>query len=140
MKSSLILCVCGLLAVGLAGCSNGPTRQPLEASGGVTLDGADLGPADRVACHREGGITMISTGTDEAGTNSVVDNRTGLAVRSVEIRNLAGFSGTYLQNLQGQAKVDMSGRTIVLTGEASGFTAQQPNRRTDVPFTIRVTC
>jgi hypothetical protein len=58
----------------------------------------------------------------------------------VVIRNLSGFSGGYWQNLQGEANVDVTGGTSLISGTAAGYQVDKPYARTAETFTIKVSC
>lgn len=141
MNAKIAVIAVGLLAAGLSGCGSDNSKlRVVEATGTVNVNGVELGSAGPVTCHRETSTTMIDTGGQDGGSTTVLNNASGLVVRSVEIRNLGGFSGTYLQDLQGDAKASMEGRTITVTGEAPGYTTEKPNERTTLPFVIKVNC
>ena len=70
---------------------------------------------------------------------SSVDNAHGLTVQSAEITNLGGFTGSYWAELGPTAKVQVTGRTFLITGSAMGFTVDNPIRTTEA-FSIRVAC
>jgi ipoprotein LpqH len=135
-----------LLVVGaVAGCSSPapapPPRGTLPAgTAEVSIKGAATGRTNTVACTVVGPLTTIRTGDDSAGTTSVVDNAHGLTVQSAEISNLGGFTGSYWADLGGTAKVQMTGRTIVMNGTATGFDTGNPSFRTTGEFSIKVAC
>jgi lipoprotein LpqH len=135
-----------LLIVGaVAGCSSPaqapPPRGTLPAgTAEVTINGAAMGRTNTVACTVVGPLTTIRTGDDNAGTTSVVDNAHGLTVQSAEISNLGGFTGSYWADLGAAAKVQLTGRTIVMNGTATGFDTGNPSFRTTGEFSIRVAC
>lgn len=145
MRSPLIVLVAASLAAGIVGCSSStkPVRQAGTLPGGTakaTVNGADVGTVDSVTCRSDEFFTTITTGNDDAGTTSVVNNQTGLDVKSVSVRNLGGFSGTFLKDLQGSAKATQTGTTYVVTGEAAGYAADKPNVLANAPFRIEVAC
>lgn len=130
----------------LAGCSNTPPEPALRAgevpvgTAAVTVNGQDLGRTDAVSCVREGARTTITTGDEQAGTTTVVSNNKGLATKSVSIRNLAGFTGTYWDGLDGTIAVHTAGATYEFSGEAVGFNADKPSQRATGSFVIKVAC
>lgn len=91
-------------------------------------------------CTSIGSSTAIATGTPTEGLDVVVSNKEGLTVRSVNIRDLGGFTGSYVEDLQGQAQVTMSGQTYTISGTAYGFEADSPSARTNSTFAIKVAC
>lgn len=130
-----------------AGCSNPAPTPSLpnadELSAGtaqIRVNGKDLGVTHAVNCHREGSTTSMTTGGPDAGINVVVDNSRGLVTKSVTITDLGGFTGSYWEDLDGQAQVRQSGRTLLVTGTAFGFATDEPNRRSTGTFSIRLAC
>ena len=133
-----------LVAGGIAGCSSpspvAPPRGTLPAgTAQVTINDTGMGTTNAVSCTVVGPLTTIRTGDDSAGTTSVVDNTHGLTMQSAEISNLAGFAGSYWADLGTPAKVEITGRTYLMTGSATGFKADSPIRTTET-FSIRVAC
>jgi lipoprotein LpqH len=135
-----------VLAIGVAGCSK-PTPTPQLRQGelpagtaSVTVNNQDVGTTAAVACSPAGSLTTITTGDPASGTTAVLDNARGLVAKSVSINNLAGFIGSYWQDLDGAAEVHMTGRTYLITGTAAGFNTDKPSARSSAPFAIRVSC
>jgi hypothetical protein len=130
----------------LAGCSHPapvPPRPPEAVSTGtaqVTVGDTPIDPTYAVACTSAAFATIITTGDNAAGTTSFVDHTDALVAKSVSIRNLGGFTGSYEDNVDGDAKVHMAGQTYVITGTASGFNADNPSATASRTFTIRVSC
>lgn len=106
----------------------------------VKLGDGATGTSDAVLCTPVAASTIIKTGDNAAGTTSTVTNADTLAVASVDIRNIAGFTGSQWIGLQGEAKVHMSGQTYVITGTPRGFTADNPSATAMQPFAITVSC
>ena len=145
MKNRFNAAASVLLVVGaLAGCSS-PTPAGAGAGtlpGGtakVDINGADVGTTHSVSCTNIGSLTTLKTGDDKAGTVSAVDNAHGLTVQSAEITNLGGFTGSYWAELGPTAKVQVIGRTFLMTGSATGFNFDNPIRATET-FSITVAC
>ena len=133
-----------LVAGGIAGCSSPspvvPPKGTLPAGTAVvTINDRGLGTTNAVSCTVVGPLTTIKTGDDKAGTVLSVDNSDGVTVQSAEISNLGGFTGSYWADLGTPAKVEMTGRTYLMTGSATGFNADSPIRTTET-FSIRVAC
>jgi ipoprotein LpqH len=135
-----------LILGGLAGCSSSaPTPPPQagtvpEGTAQVTINNTDLGMTETVTCSTAGALTTITTGDAAAGTTSVIDNADALTAKSVSIHNLGGFTGSYWENLGGEAKLHMTGRTYLIKGTAAGFNTENPSARSTGTFTIRVSC
>ncbi len=145
MQSRFNAAALALLVVGgLAGCSSPAPASPPPGTlpagtAKVDLNGADLDTTHSVSCTNIGSLTTIKTGDDKAGTVSSVDNAHGLTVQSAEITNLGGFTGSYWAQLGPTAKVQVIGRTFLMTGSATGFNVDNPIRTTET-FSITVAC
>jgi lipoprotein LpqH len=129
----------------IAGCSSPPPApsQPGTIPAGtaeVTVNGQKLATSQAVDCTFIQSITTITTGDNAAGTTVVVDNAEKLDAKSVDIRNLGGFTGSYWQNLGDKATVNMTGRTFTISGAADGFNADNPSKRTPGTFSIKASC
>ena len=146
MKFRAAVVAAAILAVGLAGCSSATkvaAPGPGEIANGtakISVNGTDVGPVNGVACSFEQAFTTITTGDAKAGTTSVVNNIKGLAVNAVRIRNLGGVSGSYVEDLQGEAKLEQTGRTYTIAGRVAGYSTEKPGPRTDEEFSIQVAC
>jgi ipoprotein LpqH len=129
----------------VAGCSSPPPAKPqpgtmVVGTAAVTVNDADAGSTDAVACTAAGPLTTITTGDAESGVTALVSNEGELTAESVSIRNLGGFTGSYNAGLGGKATVTMTGRTYAITGTADGFATDKPSFRTNGTFAIKVAC
>jgi ipoprotein LpqH len=130
----------------IAGCSSAPAAAPLRpgalppGTAQTTINDANAATTYAVRCTSAETLTTINTGDPAAGVAVVVDNERNLGVKVVSIRNLGGFTGTYLEDLQGEAEVSMTGKTYTITGVAEGFNADSPSARNSGTFTIKVSC
>jgi hypothetical protein len=129
----------------VAACSSPPPadHEPgtlVVGTAKVTVDGADAGTTDAVACTVAGPLTTITTGDDQSGSVSIVSNEDALTAEIVRIRELGGFTGSYNAGLGGEATVTMTGRTYTISGTAEGFRIDNPSFRADGSFTITVAC
>lgn len=134
-----------LAVLALASCSSPPPPAPREGglligTAQVTVNGADAGLTDKVACSVAGPLTTINTGTGDSGVTALVSSEGKLTARSVSIRNLGGFTGSYNADLGGDAEVTATGRSFAISGTADGFATSQPSFRTSGAFTINVAC
>jgi hypothetical protein len=135
-----------LMVATAAGCSSGPQpvpRQPgalVAGTAAITVNDQDLGEFQSVDCTPAGTMMTINTGDQNAGTTTVVSNSDGLVAKAVAIRGLGGFTGSYNENLGGNAEVTMNGTTYSITGTADGFETDKPSFRTNGTFTIKVAC
>ena len=136
----------GLLACGLVACSS-PTRPAAPGSGElragmseVSVAGQPLVTSELVRCSPTGAQTTIVTGKEGEGTISTIDSTDGLVARSVEFRNVDGFTGSYWQGLDDAPTVVQTGRTFLIEGSAKGFDAKNPSARISQQYSIRVAC
>lgn len=141
------LCAAVLLSIGLlTGCSSPP--QPFSPKGAglapgtarITIGDTELGQVTSVRCLATGPLTTITTGDDAAGTTSVVSSTARLDTQSVQIRGLAGFTGSYYADISGKSDVTLSGSTYTIEGNADGFAVDTPSFAASRPFSIRVAC
>jgi len=131
--------------VAVAGCSSPPPAKPqpgtlVVGTAAVTVNDADAGSTDAVACSAAGPLTTITTGDDQSGVTALVSSEGELTAESVTIRNLGGFTGSYNAGLGGEAKVTMTGRTYDISGTADGFATDNPSFRKNGTFAIKVAC
>ena len=141
------MCVAGaVLVVGIAaGCSSPPQqqRQPgalVPGTAEVTVNDQKLGTFQSVSCTPAGDTMTITTGNENSGTTAVVSNGDKQTVTAVTINDLGGFTGSYTQDLAGDATVSMTGSTYSITGSADGFKTDNPSFRSSGTFTIKVAC
>ncbi|CAN5509230.1 N/A [soil metagenome] len=141
-------CVVGaLLVVGIAaGCSSPPEQQQpapgalIPGTAEVTINDQKLGTFQSVDCTPAGHTMTITTGNENSGTTAVVSNGNKQSVTAVTINDLGGFTGSYIQDLAGDASVTMAGSTYSITGTADGFKTDNPSFRSNGTFTIKVGC
>jgi ipoprotein LpqH len=141
-KSALVLASAALLAA----CSSvPPTPQPTgdqltTGTAVVSIGGAEVATSHDVQCTSAGAVTTIVTGADRTGTTSAVDSDGGLAAQYVEIRDVDGFTGSYWHGLGAAPEVELTGRTFVVTGTATGYHVNDPSARVEERYRIRVAC
>jgi hypothetical protein len=135
-----------VLVVGIAaGCSSPPQQQRapgalVPGTAEVTINDQKLGTFQSVACTPAGDTMTITTGNDNSGTTAVVSNGDKQSVTAVTINDLGGFTGSYTQDLAGDAAVSMTGNTYSITGTADGFKTDNPSFRSNGTFTIKAAC
>ena len=96
---------------------------------------------DAVKCTQLGDLTTIDAGTGpDAGVTAMVDSSAGLMAKSVTIRDVGAFSGSFWPGLQGHADVTMTAGTYTIAGSAQGFASDRPNKRIDGNFVVTVAC
>jgi len=106
----------------------------------ITVNNDDLGEFHAVQCTSAGPYLTISTGNDQQGSTVVVSNADGLVAKSVSIRNLGNFTGSFNEDLGGKAAVSLDGATYTITGTADGFDTDKPSFRSNGSFTIKAAC
>ncbi|WP_165824925.1 lipoprotein LpqH [Mycolicibacter senuensis] len=135
----------GVVIAAMAGCSSPaatppPAGQLAAGTARVSVDNRETDLLHTVSCQTTAPVVTITIGNDAAGVTAVVDNAQGLRVTSVTIDNVGGFTGTYLNGLQGNAQVAIKGRTYVIDGVAGGFSTDNPSVSTSEDFAITVAC
>lgn len=143
MRIVLVAAAAAVLTV--AGCSSPPAPAPragglLVGTAQVTVNDADAGLTDQVACSVAGPLTTITTGTGDSGITALVSTEDEPTAQAVTIHNLGGFTGSYHADLGGKADVTVTGRSFSITGTADGFAVSQPSFRTSGDFAINVAC
>ena len=106
----------------------------------VSIAGQPVVASELVRCSPAGAQTTIVTGKEGEGTIATIDSSDGLAARSVELRNVDGFTGSYWQGLGDAPTVVQKGRTYEIEGSAMGFDAKNPSARISQRYSIRVAC
>lgn len=132
--------------VGLVGCSSDPPGEPRgqgivpAGTANASIDGRDAKIDTKVMCETYGTLTTVIVGNDDTGFTAVVSSDEELALKSISIRNLDGFTGSYFEGLGDPADVTMTGRTYDISGVADGFETDSPSYRTSGEFAIKASC
>lgn len=135
-----------MLLIGVtAGCSSdqaAPARPGVLPPGTavLTVDGKDVGTTYSVRCESIDWMTRIHTDVQASALSAMLSNANKLRAESVRLQDLAGFTGSYERELQGEAAVTMTGPTYHITGAALGFNRDQPTRLKAETFSIAVSC
>jgi len=134
-----------LVAAGVGACSSPPASPPRGAlpagTAEVTINHGTVPTTTAVECMPIGSLTKITTGDSAAGLTALISNQAGLTAKSVSINGLGGFTGSYMDKLDGNtADVRMADQTYIIRGSASGFDTANPSMRTTGTFAIRVAC
>lgn len=123
-----------VLAAGLAGCAapadalNTPTAQ-------VTIDGSDAGSYP-VLCGQIQRQWTIETLPRSPGFTAIFSTDGTITPGLVRLRDVGGFSGTFGQDIVGEAQASVENGTFLISGTASGAATEQTRRS----FTIRADC
>lgn len=134
-----------LIAAGIGACSSSPPASPPPGAlpagtARVTVNHRALPATTAVKCAPIGSLTTITTGDTAAGVTALVSNETGLTAKSVSINDLGGFTGSYMEGLDGKIEVSMTGETYIIRGTADGFYTDNPSVRATGRFAIQVAC
>ena len=130
---------------GIAGCSSSPPTAPRQpgtlppGTAQLTINGKDAGPTHAVNCSQVDWTWIIDAGDKAAGATAVVEGGGALTAKSVEIRNLDGFSGTYWDGNGGKADASIVGDTWMITGTVDGFPTDNPKPAT-ATFEVKANC
>ncbi|KZS51717.1 hypothetical protein A4G26_20075 [Mycobacterium kansasii] len=134
-----------LLLIATAGCSSGPPALTLPngalppGTAHVTVNGNETRQVHEVKCESIGkGLTWIYIGSARARTTLLLDD--ARTPKAVAFNDVEGFTGSYWQDLQGNARLAMVDQTYMLTGTVAGFNAEQPHTRTMTDFAVKVAC
>lgn len=129
----------GVVVLGVAGCSS-----PEPALGGttasVTIDGNDAGGVLPVTCRQTGFTWYIQTPEKEKGFTAVLAMDGPPTAKSVEFRDLGGFSGNFWQGNIGDAQVTGNQGRYTITGTADGNFTQKPSDAATAKFRITTNC
>ncbi len=115
------------LVAALAGCSTPP--PPSTESGGlppntarVVINGRDLGVTKDVDCTQVRWTWIIKVGDQDSGATAVFETGGGpLKARSVQLRDVDGFSGSYWDGNHGDAHADIVDGAWTISGSVEGF-------------------
>ncbi len=133
-----------LLACAAAGCSDkaaSPRPGVLPPGTAVlSVDGKDVGTTYSVRCETIDWTTRIQTDIAGSSVNAMLSKADKLTADFVRLHDLSGFTGSYEQQLQGEATVTMTGPTYHITGAALGFNKATPHRLKAETFAVKVSC
>ncbi|MCV7026061.1 lipoprotein LpqH [Mycolicibacterium novocastrense] len=147
----VLTCCAAAIVLAPAACSSPPDYAPpkgelVAGTAQITVNGNDTGTTDTVQCDTTGYLTTITTGDQTSGVTAMVSNKDDLAVESVGINNVGGFTGSYTAGVGDTAEaadiaeISMTGRTYDISGTADGFNTDNPSFRASGTFSIRVSC
>jgi lipoprotein LpqH len=137
--------IVAVLLLGVAACSSAPPSGPTLATGAlpggtaqVTVNGKTTGSIPDVECANIAkGLTEIRIGSAGGQVRALVDEN---VLKGIAFHDVEGFTGSYWQNLQGVARLDMIDQTYKLNGTAAGFNGKDPFVRTVNGFNVKVAC
>jgi hypothetical protein len=141
--------VVGAALVGVAGiaaCSSQPSDTPQKPgtlppnTAQVTINGKDTGTTNALNCGQVDWFTTIDTGNKAAGASTMIQTGDTITAKSVEIRDLGGFSGTYWEGNNGNADAGIDGNTYIVSGTINGFNTDNPTKPATATFKIKANC
>lgn len=143
-KRFFVATAAAVMAVGVAACAPSPASPSQGAlpagTARVTINDKALPAMTGVKCAPIGSLMTITSANAAAGVTAVVSNATGLTAKSVSITDLGGFTGSYVEGLDGKTEVSMTGQTYMIRGTADGFDTHNPSMKTSGSFSLQVGC
>ena len=104
------------------------------------IDDKGAASTHAVSCLPLGWLTIVTIGDKTTGVTAYVSNKDSLSAKSVGIRDLGGFTGSYDDGLGGNATVSMTNQTYSINGIARGFNITNPSATATGTFAIKVSC
>ncbi|MUL65957.1 hypothetical protein BOO86_15885 [Mycobacterium sp. CBMA 234] len=104
----------------------------------ITIDGRSATTTD-LTCTNVSQLLLIKAGGG-GGFDATVDRTSGLTAKSLTIHDYNGFSGSYEEGLQGNARISKASTMFTISGSAQGFTSAKPSERVMRDFTVDVVC
>ncbi len=129
----------GVVVLGVDGCSS-PEPALGSTTASVTIDGNDAGGVLPVTCRQTGFTWYIQTPEKENGFTAVLAMDGPPTAKSIEFRDLGGFSGNFWQGNIGDAQVTGNEGRYTITGTADGNFAQKPSDAATAKFRIKTNC
>jgi hypothetical protein len=135
------------LSLSVTGCSSDP--EPIALPAGalppgtmeVSIDGQSAGRQHGLGCAQIMSVTTATVDDGHSSVRAVVKSGEELSTISVQFTNVENFSGSYLSNLQGNAKARLVGAsTFEVSGVADGFFLDRSAESTKIDFTVRFAC
>lgn len=146
VKNGIGIAAAAVLMIGItAGCSSDRAALPTPGvlppgTAALAVDGKDVGTTYSVRCESIEWMTRIHTALDKSGVTAMLSNANHLKAEFVRFQDLAGFTGSYERELQGEATVTMTGPTYHITGAALGFNNAKRTQLAAETFAITVSC
>jgi len=106
----------------------------------VAINGEDTAVTHPVRCEQVNWLWTIDTLVEEPGLSAMVQTGPEVDARSVQIRDLGGFTGSFWEGTTGKATADVDQGTFTITGVAEGFYVDAPNERSTATFRITTNC
>lgn len=132
-----LVCAAGVV-VGCAAPNHAPALGLHTAS--VTINGNEITPDLTVRCEQTGWLWKISSVQATPGFTAFVRTDDAVHARSVEIRDIAGFTGTYSDATLGEGHASLNGKTFTITGSVVGSYKSSPAATTSAQFGLTTDC
>jgi ipoprotein LpqH len=139
MKRPITAAAVSVVAIGLAGCSSG-TNALGTHDARVSINGKATNALQPVSCTQNGTSWTIQTTDKEPGFTALIELGDQVTAKTVDIRNMANFTGTYWNDNLGKAKATVQNGEFSISGEAKGSFADKPNQPTTATFDINTHC
>jgi ipoprotein LpqH len=139
MKRPIIAAAAFVVAAGLAGCSSG-TNALGTHDAQISINGKATNALQPVSCTQNGPSWTIQTTDKEPGFTATIELGDDVTAKSVDIRNLGNFTGTYWGDNIGKATATVKDGKFTINGEAKGAFADKPNQPATATFDITTNC
>ena len=116
------------------------TRGLLFSDYSVTIDGSETGGARPIRCYQSGWTWYIETPQKENGFTAVLETGDDVSPKSVDLRGVGDFTGSYWANHIGNAEVTGDDGKFTISGSAAGNFDQDPMTAVTANFRIEADC
>lgn len=106
----------------------------------MTINGKSTGGPHPVRCTQSGWSWRIQTPEQAKGFTADIGTGDEVVVRSVDFRDLGGFTGTFWQDHLGEAEVGSTGGKYTISGSADGSFNDTPSNEVTTTFRIEADC
>ncbi|MBE1552179.1 hypothetical protein GGC64_006266 [Mycobacterium sp. OAS707] len=134
----LVPLVAVLIAAG-SGCSPHSTQLLQTHTIDVRINGQRTGD-HLVKCQQVQWLWNIQTLKSDPGLTAQVQTGKTVVAKSVQIDNVAGFTGDFWEGTTGNAQASVDRRTFTIRGTAEGYYHNNPNDRSTATFEITTDC
>jgi ipoprotein LpqH len=128
-----------VLAGALSGCSLQSDALLQTHTMEVLINGQDTGQ-HVVRCQQVQWLWNIETLKKDPGVSAQVQTGDTVVAKSVQINNLAGFTGSFWELTTGHAHASVDRRTFTIGGTAEGFYHDHPGARSTATFELTTDC
>lgn len=138
--SSRVALVLGVFvsAASVAACAAPPVELGTPTAQ-VTIDGAGT-DSFPVTCSQVRWQWTIETSESSPGFTAIFNTEQTVTAGLVRLRDVGGFSGTFIRDIVGEAQATFENDTVEIAGTAFGAVADRPTEQTSRSFTIQTDC